>query len=323
MLRRLAPVLVLLLGVALAASAQSFTLNVVDQSERRTRRAVPLAAAGGHHLRHRAGDPASGSGPVARVPQELFAPCGHGGLSQQSAVITVPDPAKRYFVSVLPAAGYTMSGARSRPTCRRAPAVTVKVHQHPIPTAQISVRVFHDNAPINDIEDQPNEVGLAGFKITLEDAGGRYGISAGAMMMDAFGNPLGTTYDADGNIVKMGSGVVTTDANGDALIQNLAPGKYGVSVVPPRGRTGSRPPPSRAPRSTTPGSRPDEPPVLRGVRPARGARLLRLRAAHRRTRPSSPAPPAITGQVVWACTTPGRRTSPSGRAPRFPEPGWG
>ena len=34
----------------------------------------------------------------------------------------------------------------------------------------------------------------------------------------------------------MGDGVITTDANGDALIQNLAPGKYGVSVVPPVGQ---------------------------------------------------------------------------------------
>ena len=114
--------------------------------------------------------------------------------------------------------------------------VTVKVHTHPIPTAQISVFVFEDNYPINNIPDQPQETGLAGFKIVLEDAGGRYGMSAGAQMMDAFGNPLGTVYSADGTIVKMGDGVITTDANGLALIQNLSPGKYGVSVIPPAGQ---------------------------------------------------------------------------------------
>ena len=145
---------------------------------------------------------------------------------------TPPDPpaGKRYFISVLPDEGYTMSGA---PVV--GDSVTVTVHAHPIPTARISVFVFEDNKPINNAPDLPEERGLAGFKIVLEDAGGRYGITAGTQMMDAFGNPLGTVYDADGGVVKMGDGVVTTDADGRALIDNLAPGKYGVTVVPRAG----------------------------------------------------------------------------------------
>ena len=117
---------------------------------------------------------------------------------QPSGPIVVPDLAKRYFVSVLPGLGYTMSGAAVPANVAAGTPITVKVHSARVPTAQISVRVFHDNFPINNIEDQPAEQGLAGFKITLEDAGGRYGISAGAMMMDAFGNPLGTVYGGQG-----------------------------------------------------------------------------------------------------------------------------
>ena len=33
---------------------------------------------------------------------------------------------------------------------------------------------------------------MTGFQIIVEDAGGRYGASAGVQCQDAFGNPLGT-----------------------------------------------------------------------------------------------------------------------------------
>jgi hypothetical protein len=141
------------------------------------------------------------------------------------------DPGKRYFVSVLPDAGYTIGGA---PVING--VADVKVTPLPLPTAQISVFVFEDNFPINNAPDLPEERGLGGFKVTVEDAGGKYGITAGAMMTDAFGNPIGTVYGQDGNVVKMGDGSVTTDADGHALIQNLAPGKYGVIVIPPAGQ---------------------------------------------------------------------------------------
>ncbi len=140
------------------------------------------------------------------------------------------DPNKRYFVSVLPAAGYTIGGA---PVIND--AAEVKVSPLPLPTAQISIFVFEDNFPINNAPDLPEERGLAGFKVKVEDAGGRYGISAGAQMMDAFGNPIGTVYGEDGSVASMGDGVVTTGADGYALIKNLAPGKYGISVVSPAG----------------------------------------------------------------------------------------
>jgi hypothetical protein len=33
----------------------------------------------------------------------------------------------------------------------------------------------------------------------------------------------------------MSDGVIATDANGEAVVENLAPGKCGITVVPPRG----------------------------------------------------------------------------------------
>ena len=228
--------LVLLLGAVMAASGQSFTVSVVDETGARRaptiggccRRTRPTTSSQGWRR------PTTSPTDSTRATRHRWRPA-----PRRTTWITVPDPNKRYYLSVLPRKvlatdqGYTMSGAPI--PVGVSGTVTVKVHTHPIPTAQISVFVFEDTNPINSIPDQPQETGLAGFKIVLEDAGGRYGMSAGAQMMDAFGNPLGTVYSTDGTIVKMGDGVVTTDANGLALIQNLSPGKYGVSVVPPAG----------------------------------------------------------------------------------------
>ncbi len=75
-------------------------------------------------------------------------------------------------------------------------------------------------------------------------------------LTDVFGNPLGTRYDANGNVAAIGTGVITTmTANdvdnpalnpynlkvGEALIKYLAPGKYGVTVVPPQFDDGGNP----------------------------------------------------------------------------------
>ena len=162
-------------------------------------------------------------------------------------------PDKRYYISVLPDSGYSVGGAQIAPGQT---SVTVYVNPLPIPTAQISLYVFEDNYPTNSAPDTATialpggavdvvEDGIPGFQIILEDAGGRYGASAGQAIMDAFGNPLGTTYlrdgddnpilDADGapQVVDLGTGVVFTDADGWVFIKNLAPAKYGIIVVPP------------------------------------------------------------------------------------------
>ncbi len=159
---------------------------------------------------------------------------------------------KRYFISVLPNSGYSISG-----TVVETPnpaSVTVTVNPLPLPTAQISLFAFVDHNPINNVFDEHDQ-GLGGATIIVSDA-------AGQVSQDAFGNPLGTQYafdpgtgqaivDVDGNptVTMMGNGGLTTltqnqfvaggAANpynlrvGEVLIKYLVPGKYGVRVVPP------------------------------------------------------------------------------------------
>ncbi len=168
-----------------------------------------------------------------------------GHSAGSSATIEVPD-GKRYYVSVLPDADHTLSGAPVKPGQS---SVDVTVLSHPLPTAQISVFVFEDFNPINNAPDgnNPNnlagEPGLEGFAVKLFD-------DAGEVAFDAFGNPLGTTYqknpdgsfvlDPDGApVVKtLGNGIVTNadglavDADGVPGIKYLVPNKYGVRAVP-------------------------------------------------------------------------------------------
>jgi hypothetical protein len=134
----------------------------------------------------------------------------------------------------------------------------VVLNRQPIPTAQIFVLAHQDNNPINNVLDQPQETGLGGFTVRIDD-------TVDAVKQDVFGNMLGTVYqrnadnnpvlDADGNPVVQcpGNGVILTVtaadvaaggcrnpynlAVGEALIKNLHPSKYGVKVIPPTGST--------------------------------------------------------------------------------------
>src|SRR5512139_3126158 len=142
------------------------------------------------------------------------------------------DPTKRYYVSVLPNSGYQMGGA---PVRRGQESVTITVNGQPIPTAQISVFAFNDNQPINGAPDLPQELWLAGFSVLLFEAGGTYGASGGQVTQDAWGNPLGTTYDAAGNVLVRGDGTLKTGPDGTLLIKYLAPAKYTIQIVPPAG----------------------------------------------------------------------------------------
>jgi hypothetical protein len=162
---------------------------------------------------------------------------------ENSALVSVPIPAPynqgRVMVSVLPYTGYQMSG-KSIDAASGA-LHTIVVNPLPIPTAQISVLVFNDNNPINNVADQ-GELGLAGFKVSVDD-------TAGQISLDVFGNPLGTTYQIgpDGQpilvggepqVQTVGPGYVLTGADGQALVKYLAPGKYGVNIVPPSDQPG-------------------------------------------------------------------------------------
>jgi hypothetical protein len=164
-------------------------------------------------------------------------------ISLPGSPVPVSLPPGRYFVSVLPdgehsscSGAYDMGG--SGIDTSQSDSVTVYARQNPIETAQISIKVFHDIAPLNNAPDL-TEPGLAGFTITLTDQSG------GDIVQDAFGNKLGTTYQLDGNgdyildgdcqpvIATVGIGDFVTPASGEVIIKNLTPGKYGVQVEPP------------------------------------------------------------------------------------------
>jgi hypothetical protein len=167
-----------------------------------------------------------------------------GHNKDSSAKITLPG-GKRYLISVLPdlapdGVGYSMGGVQ----VKGGGTFRVTVRKNPIPTAQISILVFWDTTPINNAPDV-GEWGIPGFKVNLTDV-------LGDVAFDAFGKPLGTTYeftdtngngvhdpgepfnlDPDGNpiVVALGNGVYT-DEKGEAVVKFLPPGKYGVRVVP-------------------------------------------------------------------------------------------
>ncbi len=187
------------------------------------------------------GDPAVPGQHLSLSFHSSYAPVVAKGDTSRGETPNHIDPTgKRYFISVLPHSagadgGYTIGGG---PVMAEG-ATTITVNKLPLPTAQISVFIFEDNNPINNAPDLPGEHGLPGFTVQVFEAGGSYGANGGRMLYDAFGNPLGTTYsrDAEGNMVveTRGSGVITTDDQGVARIENLAPGKYTLFVEPPAG----------------------------------------------------------------------------------------
>ncbi len=143
---------------------------------------------------------------------------------------------KRYFVTVLPDSGFSVSGT----TVEGHPAsVTVTVNPLSLPTAQISLFAFVDHNPINNIFDEHDQ-GLGGASVVISDAGGM-------ISQDVFGNPLGTQYAPDGTVTQIGSGFINTLTQeqfdlggtsnpynlkvGEAIVKYLAPGKYGLVVI--------------------------------------------------------------------------------------------
>jgi hypothetical protein len=222
--------MLLMLSMALLTpAAQAVVVNVVDNDgaavsgfrwllqEDTTYEVIPGAQ-----------DPFS---PALRL-HTSYAPVVTSGHEAGSSADIALEAGKRYFISVLPDSGHSMSGA---PATAAQAEVTVAVSAHPIPTAQISVFVFEDTQPLNNWPEPPAERGLAEFQVIVIDAGGRFGMAGGQMMTDAFGNMLGTTYDEDGNPVTMGNGSFRTGEDGSVRIKNLPPGKFTIQVIPPAG----------------------------------------------------------------------------------------
>ncbi|MEN8135838.1 MAG: multicopper oxidase domain-containing protein [Thermodesulfobacteriota bacterium] len=238
---RLVCLLALALTLGWQTAASGFTLNVVDHA------GAPIANGFRWLLEEdntnmpvipTPGEAVTATKSVSLDIHKSYAPVAASGISAtDNTVITPPDLNGLYILSVLPSTGYSVGGATisGNPT-----TVTVVVHSLPIPTSQISILIFQDHAPINNVPDD-GEIGLAGASVTLHDA-------AGQLMQDGFGNPLGTEYntgapcDTDFDpdpaspttcVTLLGNGSVITPASGEVVIKNLTPGKYGVVVTPP------------------------------------------------------------------------------------------
>jgi hypothetical protein len=148
------------------------------------------------------------------------------------------DPTKRYYLSVLPGdaaqpfiAGYlgapvcssTTAGVSTpnttcghgmggAPIAKAQTSVTVLTQPSPYPPAKLSVFVFEDDYPLNGEHNagggidvlSPQEPGLGGFQITLDDSAGGTGDPTGTPTYDMFNQPLtnslaGTIDPATGN----------------------------------------------------------------------------------------------------------------------------
>ncbi len=164
--------------------------------------------------------------------------CQGAGCGQSISELAL-DPARHYYVSVLPRSagsgtGFTNGAAPIPPGAARA---DVYVNRLPLPPAQMSILVFEDSSPTNGAPDG-NEQGLGGFEIVIDDGGGRYGMNGGRMLVDKDGNLLtNAKAGSPGCPASAGSrpGVILTCPDGTAIVRNLPPAKYGVSAVPPVG----------------------------------------------------------------------------------------
>lgn len=250
----------LLLGIFFSMPTYALTLNVIDNfgvpvsdyrwvlEEDATKDSKPGELANGSNL--------SLSFHTSYMPVVANGASGDGKLS----TLTL-DPAKRYYISVMPgrnsvnSAGqpaYQLGGAQ---IAAGQTSVTVKMVKGMVPTAQISVFIFNDNQPINGAPDLPQEEGLSGFSLTLVEAGGTYGASGGQVTKNAFGHPIGTEYrfttvagkrvpvlEVDGItpvVETLGKGFITSSSKADevgvARFKYLVPGKYTVFAIPPGG----------------------------------------------------------------------------------------
>lgn len=194
---------------------------------------------------------------------------------------SVPLPDGRYFVSVLPypqnpqtdGRTFDVGGAPIDTTTQS--EVTVHVRTNPIETTRMSIKVFHDIAPLNNAPDV-GENGLAGFTVTLTDQGGD-------IVVNAFGHKLGTTYlqNPDGSFImtcddtgfnqgsgegpcidQVGVGDFITDADGEVLIEYVPANKYGIQVEPPAGQGWLQTTTIEGTKTIDAWVRPNEPPFL-------------------------------------------------------------
>jgi hypothetical protein len=190
----------------------------------------------------------------------------------------------------VPVCGHTMSGAPiPQPSCSGTGVTNpgnctfpsgpgsatypllINVQPNPLLTAELTVFVFEDDAPLNgehDVGGNNNEPGLGGFQVELWDEMGQSGDFTGQMTYDIFNMPLSnalngtidpltghnacpvgaTAPDNSGNPNQVAAGMIIvcpryeddgvtpSPLAGNALIKNLMPGRFGVIVHPSAAR---------------------------------------------------------------------------------------
>ena len=291
MLKRIRTLAAILFMIATPGAVEAFTVNVVEPSGSPVSGFRWLLEEDNSHE----GQPGVHVDVVPGFPElnplsagihaSYSVPVASGESAGSSATMTLSDgsslPPGRYVVSVFPYGDWSPSGTRytiggAAATVPDDTSVTVYVTPNAVATGQISVKVFRDVSPLNGTP-EAFEPGLEGFSIFIGDAGGD-------VVLDAFGNKVGTAYletcdpsglmpgtgtsfcdvDADGNpdVDQPGAGLVITDANGEARIRFLRPNTYIVEAVPPENESWFQTTGAAA-RNVIPVSvRPNEPPFL-------------------------------------------------------------
>ncbi len=240
--------------------------------------------------------------PITTMPSEVGA-CPGATVQTTPPTTNCLDPNKRYYISVLPgdaaqpfiagyagppdcsvsgvAAGSCGHGMGGAPIAKGQQSVTVYSVPSPYPPATLSVFVFEDDYPLNGEHDagggidvlSPDEPGLGGFQITLQDDAGGTGDATGTPTYDMFNMPLsnslaGTIDPTTGkDACPISTQVTATSEGGDssqngivgmivtcptyesdgktlsplagqAVVKNLYQGRYGVVANPGADRIG-------------------------------------------------------------------------------------
>jgi hypothetical protein len=215
---------------------------------------------------------------------------GYPGPYTQPLCETALQTATTATGQVVPVCGHTMAGAPvPQPSCTGTGAsnpglctfpsgpgsasypLLISAQPNPLLTAQLTVFVFEDDAPLNgehDVGGNNNEPGLGGFQVELWDEMAQSGDFTGQMTYDIFNMPLSnslngtidpltghnacpvgaTAPDSNGNPNQVASGMIIvcpqfeddgvtpSPLAGNALIKNLMPGRFGVIVHPSAAR---------------------------------------------------------------------------------------
>ena len=218
---------------------------------------------------------------------------GYTGSYDQPACQTLIESGTTAQGITVPACGHTMSGASiPAPTCTGTGAaavctfpttgpgsvagsplnpIIIPLQPNPLLTAQLTIFVFEDDAPLNgehDVGGNNNEPALGGFQVELWDEMAQAGDFTGQMTYDIFNMPLSNSLNGtidpltgrnacpvgataphnSGNLNQVASGMVIicpqyeddgvtpSPLAGNALIKNLMPGRFGVIVHPSAAR---------------------------------------------------------------------------------------